>query len=40
MKARDIMNKNVITVQEDSSIEEAAEILTKHFRRPGGEQGR
>ncbi len=30
MKARDIMNKNVITVQEDSSIEEAAEILTKH----------
>ena len=30
MQARDIMNKNVITVQEDSSIEEAAGILTEY----------
>lgn len=30
MLARDIMNKDVITIQEDSSIEEAAIILTEN----------
>jgi len=30
MLARDIMNKNVITVQEDAMIEEVADILTKN----------
>lgn len=30
MLARDIMNKNVITIREDSSIEEAAGILTEN----------
>jgi len=30
MLARDIMNKNVITVQEDTMIEEVADILTKN----------
>jgi len=30
MLARDIMNKNVITVQEDASIEELARVLTEN----------
>lgn len=30
MLARDIMNKDVITIRENSSIEEAAEILTEN----------
>lgn len=30
MLARDIMNKNVITVQEDTSIEELARVLTEN----------
>lgn len=30
MLARDIMNKNIITIQEDAAIEEVADILTKN----------